>query len=140
MKTNESIESAAQCRMVTSRHMDIPPTPRDTMAVLKMEAEKLNEKRPAFSLFYRNVFAMAAVFLMLATGWLLLNSHDRAPQNSAAASTTVPDAGLDVADWDLEIESLLTEVNSSIALLATGSDMDGSDYTVDWTNGGELSL
>lgn len=85
-------------RGIISRHSDIPPTPRDTMAVLRQAAEAQQATGSVSPAWRRWAAALAMVVIILAVGWWL-----RPVQPTASAS--VDDA----------FEAFWTDVNDALA-------------------------
>lgn len=110
-------------RGITSRRMDIPPTPRDTLAVLRQAAE-VERDRPVISWLpagvTRAVMSVAVALLVFAGIWWLSGP---APQSGTplAEETAVfiADPGLDLADWDLEFEAVWEEIDQTLTALET---------------------
>jgi hypothetical protein len=87
-------------RGITSRHGNIPPTPRDTIAVLRqsMAEQSLGADHNLFS--WRFAFALAALLIIGTTLWWIK------PGQSTVAATN-----------DAEFELFWEEVNETLAWL-----------------------
>ena len=123
MKTNQTpgIDDAERFnRPVVSRHLDIPPTPRDTLAVLRQAAELQQAKAAAptwLAGFLRGAAALAAIAL-IAGATLYLRQTDAPVAVSVAVDQDSDledaDLGVDVAAWDVEFAALLDDVDASL--------------------------
>lgn len=127
MSTKRTIsddELIAATRHAVSRHQDITSTPRDTMAVLMQEAANAAETNsPIWSLFsLRWTAAVAAVLVIAVCSWFMLRVS---PENAghtfvAEQSADLPtDIGIDIAAWDMEIDALFDELDTSVISLVT---------------------
>ncbi|HMO49749.1 MAG TPA: hypothetical protein PKE26_02385 [Kiritimatiellia bacterium] len=110
-------------RRALSRRMDIPPTPRDTLAVLRQAAEQRRQTTAATgwwrAIALRPLWVAACVLFIGLAGWWswLEPSRD-------ATSVMTPEAidpGFDLADWTLEFAALHDEIEQSILL---GEEID----------------
>ncbi|HMP89321.1 MAG TPA: hypothetical protein PJ991_03920 [Kiritimatiellia bacterium] len=142
MKTEKELDQLADKFLRTaSRNMDIPPTPRDTLAVLRQAAEKSREASNTNWFVFGRWIATAAIILAIASGILFLQSPRQNMADSENIISGAMDIGIDLAEWDMEIESLMVEINDSIASMSD-SAFEGIDSNNDWIlNGnGELWL
>jgi len=109
---NRDLEKAAW--RFASRRMDIPPTPRDTMAVLRAAAEqqRSSSTAPVTPPLIHGLLALAACAVLLVAVWF----YDRETPTAPIASTamTNPDLGLDLADWDLEFDAIYADLSESL--------------------------
>jgi len=106
---------------IVSRHQQIPPTPRDTMAVLMQAAEQQREVRSQgiFSpIFARWAVGLATIILLAFTGLHFLAPSSQQQLTAASEVEISIDAGIDVAAWDLEIDTLMSEFDNSLASLS----------------------
>lgn len=119
--TQEQEQLERRTRGLTSRRMDIPPTPRDTLAVLR-QAAAAERERPAaswiFSGLARAVMGLAALLLLFAgfQWWAAPSGPEGTPLAQETAETVI-DPGLDLVDWDLEFEAAWDEVDETLAAL-----------------------
>jgi hypothetical protein len=130
-------------RHFASRHQAIPPTPRDTLAVLRQAAERQAEtSAPPFrSLFARWAFGAIGFALLMLSGWMIVNLPDKAPIVADAGIEILhdPDPGLDITEWDASIASLIQEVNETIVTLGL-DDTDPEAWVVGVLNSEESLL
>lgn len=110
-------------RGLASRHTEVPPTPRDTIAVLRQAAEQQREQSATglFAPFLRRFSVMAALLIIAAAGWWALRPDLSPTAPATTADAELPpasDLGLDLADWDLEFEAILSELDDSLTVLA----------------------
>lgn len=118
-------------RHVVSRHQPISATPRDTMAVLMQEAEKVSNRDTSsvwniFSL--RWIYAMAALLILGVISWSTLNPANETPvaeMATKADTVIIADFGLDTAAWDMEIDALISELDTSLVSMANESSVNG---------------
>jgi len=121
----------AKTRHVISRHQVISPTPRDTMAVLMQEAEKMTNRQTssAWNIFsLRWPSAMAALLILGLTSWLILIPADQsqnANTNHAVDTSVTADLGLDTAAWDMEIDALMSDLDSSLVTMVNEGSANG---------------
>jgi hypothetical protein len=87
-------------RGITSRHENIPPTPRDTMAVLRQSWAQPASAPVYFLSGWRFAFALAALLIIGATLWWIK------PGPSPVIATN-----------DVEFELFWEEVNETLAWL-----------------------
>lgn len=91
-------EHLKNIRGFASRHENIGPTPRDTMAVLRAAAEQTTHESPASRAWRSWAFALASLAILISLGlWL------RAPEPPA------------IAQEDEEFEVFWTEMNDHLA-------------------------
>lgn len=109
-------------RHAASRHLDVPPTPRDTLAVLRQAAEATAVPTPGWPLWLRGAIAVLAV-ITLALGFDLLRSPAPTPVAVVESAPAAIDPGIDLAEWNVELETLFDDVTTSLDQLAT----DASD-------------
>lgn len=119
-------------RHLASQHLVIPPTPRDTMAVLREAASRPGKDARSRGMSLMPWWRWAgAVVLMIIAGWWRWPDAEqttaRAPANPAEIIYSADDLGLDVADWDLEFEALWEEVNDALSMLDDGLELDQPD-------------
>jgi len=111
---NRDVDLEPMARQFASRHLDIPPTPRDTMALLQQAAEKQKDRPGNFHpvrLFIRSAIAIAAcIALILAIG----RFHPGKNTLASATATDTPDLGLDLADWDMEFDAIYADLSESL--------------------------
>lgn len=121
--SDQDLALLERTRRTASRHLDVPPTPRDTLAVLRQAAEQQNEK-PARSFAWWARPAFAALLLGAVLAGILVRQTARQDTASAvaeAASESEPlDPGIDLAAWNVEIDALMSEVDASLDQLADG--------------------
>ncbi len=105
---------------ILSRRQQIPPTPRDTMAVLMQAADQQLQSTSIFAPhLFRWVTGAAAILLIAVSAWYSFRPSLQKPEKVATFnSEVVVDAGIDLADWDMEFESLLSEFDDSLTNLA----------------------
>jgi hypothetical protein len=106
---------------IVSRRQHIPSTPRDTMAVLMQAAEQRHEVRAQgiFSpLFARWAVSLATVALLAFTGMYFFSLSSQQQLKTVSEVEISVDAGIDVAEWDLEIDTLMNEFDHSLASLS----------------------
>lgn len=116
IKTEEELVDATH--NIVSRHQDIPPTPRDTMAVIMQAAEREREK-PAWKFpIVRWVSAAAAILLIVGIGYFQYAGGNDGALVVTTESSQLDDLGFDVVAWDMEIESLLDDLDESFAALS----------------------
>jgi len=112
--SDQDTELLTKTRHAASRHLDISSTPRDTLAVLRQAAEQ--QTTPALSFPFWAKWAFAA----LVAGAVLLGAQQmRTPSTPSVTITEAAlppalDPGIDVAVWNVEIESLMSEVDASL--------------------------
>lgn len=101
-------------RRFVSRHQAIPPTPRDTLAVLRQaaEARKDSPGQGWIHLLTRGLIAVA-VCAALALGIWSLELREKGAV--AQADQSEADLGLDLADWDLEFDAIYKDLDLTIA-------------------------
>ncbi|HMO05241.1 MAG TPA: hypothetical protein PKC67_12310 [Kiritimatiellia bacterium] len=113
-------------RHAASRHLDVPPTPRDTLAVLRQAAEATANDAPMASWFpwLRGAIAALAV-ITLALGFDLLRSPPATtPVAIVQSAPAAIDPGIDLAEWNVELESLFDDVATSLDQLTDNSDLN----------------
>ena len=137
---DEITQWSQQCRGISSRHLDIPPTPRDTMAVLRQAAEQQRELEAGISWWARiRPMAYAACALAVMVGLGVMQLRPTAP-DLVENNAYVTDIGLDLVDWDLEIDSLMGEINQSIASLSVHDADWINESILDWSGNGDSWL
>lgn len=112
-------------RGLVSRHTAIPPTPRDTLAVLRQAAEQQRETHTStFNLFaFRWAPGLALLALAATLSWWW-----HAPKSSPQTANTTTelilpdDLGLDLADWELEFTALWDDVSDSLSTAADNEE------------------
>jgi len=126
-------------RGFASRRLDIPPTPRDTLAVLRQAAEQQRAAaNPAGWTWWRWAVAacVALVLLVLAgRGWM----PDERPTNNLAAAVVDADPGLDLADWDLEVDALMNDLQAHLNTF-TGADTQLEELANALNQSGDTTL
>lgn len=97
-------------RGLASRHTAIPPTPRDTMAVLRQAAGEQRHAPARFFLAPRMRWAagVATLAILLTLGWWLRPAGDQHPETASIAIASEPDD---------EFEAFWGEINETLALL-----------------------
>lgn len=119
--SDQDNQLVAKTKNFVSRHQDIPPTPRDTMAVLMQAAEQQKQEKSASIFapyFMRWATGIAAVLLLTVAGWWTLMPSSQQNVASINVEAISVDAGIDVAEWDLEIDTLMSEFDTSLASLS----------------------
>jgi hypothetical protein len=128
MKPHPSAEIdplANRARRLASRHQAIPPTPRDTLAVLMQEAERVRDQHRAATpwwLAWKIAIPLATAALLIAAFTVFRPPADPAPR---LADHATPDLGLDTTAWDMEVTSLLEALDDtflSVAIEDTPTD------------------
>jgi len=115
-------------RGISSRRMEIPPTPRDTLAVLRQAAETQCERRAASGLsagLIRALLGVTAAIAFIAGAWSILSpTHDPAAIPAVLSMEIFTDPGMDLADWELEFEAIREEVDLTLTALETQEDWE----------------
>ncbi len=115
--SKKEIELIDRSRHLASRHLDIPPTPRDTLAVLRQAAEKQQEE-PTGSFAWWARLAFAGMFIAAVLTGVQYVRH--VPDGATVVAIAVEDdpdsydPGIDLASWNVEIESLMTEIDNAL--------------------------
>ena len=115
--TDRDLDLLAKTRHAASRYLDIAPTPRDTLAVLRQAAEAETTPASAFPFWAKWAFAL------LVAGIVLIGFQSQRPSDAPATAAVTEDSlsldpGIDVAAWNVEIESLMMEIDTSLENLA----------------------
>jgi len=118
-------------RQVVARRTAIPPTPRDTLAVLRAAAEVRQEERSAsfWPAWLRPQAAMTLAAAALAAA-VLFWPGGPAPEVPIATAALPSELGLDLADWDVEFDALFSRLDQTLAALVT-DDAELNDWMED---------
>ncbi len=109
-------------RHAASRHLDVPPTPRDTLAVLRQAAEANATAQPGWAHWLR--WSVAALALAaLALGIDLLRTPAPTSMSVVESAPAPIDPGIDLAEWNVELDTLFDDVTTTLDQLAS----DASD-------------
>jgi hypothetical protein len=126
MKPHPSAETdplANRARRLASRHQTIPPTPRDTLAVLMQEAERVRDQRRTATTWWltgKIAIPLAAAALLIAAVTIFRPPADPAHPltDQTTPATATPDLGLDTTVWDMEVASLLDALDDTLLSVA----------------------
>jgi hypothetical protein len=122
--TDRDLDLLAKTRHAASRHLDIAPTPRDTLAVLRQAAEAETAPTHAFPLWAKWAFALLVAGIVL-IGFQSQRTTDAPTTATVTEDSLSLDPGIDVAAWNVEIESLMAEMDASLDhLLDEDSDLN----------------
>ena len=119
--TEQDQKLVQQTKNILSRRMDIPSTPRDIHAVLMQAAEQQKQSASSSifsSLFLRYAAGLAVIALLSFAGLWSMKSVPVESVTATSVSEAPLDTGLDLAEWDLEVETLFNDVDSSLTTLA----------------------
>jgi hypothetical protein len=123
MTTENLEELERRARGMTSRRTAIPPTPRDTLAVLRQAAEAQREEPAVHWLpaaLTRAVVGIATALLLFAGArWILSPAHQPEATQVTGGAGIIIDPGLDLADWELEFEAVWEEIDQTLTALET---------------------
>lgn len=101
-------------RGFASRRLDIPPTPRDTLAVLRQAAEQQRAAaRPGGLIWWRWAAATCSVLVLLLLAGRVWMPGEHVTKDLHVAAVDV-DLGLDLVDWDLEVDALMIDLQTSL--------------------------
>lgn len=104
-------------RGLASRHVEIPPVPRDTLAVLRQAAEQQREAsaHPWLAPWWRWAAGVTVILALVATGWWL---HPGAPELAQAPATDdVMESIASANDTDADFEAFWSEINETLVYL-----------------------
>jgi hypothetical protein len=105
-------------RHAASRHLDVPPTPRDTLAVLRQAAEAGTAPQTGWSLWLRCSVAAIALAI-IALGIDLVRSPMPNPSAVVESTPATIDPGIDLVEWNVELDTLFDDVTSTLDQLAS---------------------
>lgn len=123
--TDRDLDLLAKTRHAVSRHLDIPSTPRDTLAVLRQAAELQTTPALAFPFWAKWSFAALVAGAVLLGAQHMRTPSPRVATHTEPAQTPAIDPGIDLAVWNVELETLMTEIDASLDdLLHEDSDLN----------------
>ena len=123
--SDHDLDLLAKTRHAASRHLDITSTPRDTMAVLRQAAEQPSTPALFFPVWAKWAFAALVAGVVLLGVQQMRTPSMQTATLTEAAQTPIIDPGIDLAVWNVEIETLMTEIDASLDdLLNEDSDLN----------------